>query len=274
MKVLLLYESCTGNTAYGVEVIRRVLTGDGHACTVKRFRDATPAEVSGFDLYGFASPINSFAPLAPVWAFLKSLPDMGGAPAFIFTTGNGYAGVAHRLTARRLRKHGLVVLGHHLMKSADNWPFSRNLTRFMDRLHPMKGEVKRTIRWTKEMAGKAEEVLAGRPVETPAYRLWPTPTLPLALNAVYGGLKLATGKRILDPDACTLCGKCAEVCPAGAVSMAPGPLFSKACVGCWACFNACGANALRMGPKLARPSTQYRGISKAKGEKVLSKLGY
>ena len=274
MRVLLLYESCTGNTAYGVEVIRRVLSRDGHDCKVERFRDAEPSDLRGFDLYGFATPLNSFAPLAPVWSFLKALPELSGKPAFIFTTGNGYAGVAHRLMARRLRKHGLVVLGHHLMKSADNWPFSRNLTRFMDRLHPMKGEVKRTIRWTKEIAGKAEAVLAGAEVETPAYRLWPTPTLPLALNAVYGGLKLATGKRIIDPDACTLCGRCAEVCPAGAVSMQPGPAFSKACVGCWACFNVCPENALRMGPKLARPATQYRGMSSGKAERVLAKLGY
>ncbi len=274
MKVLLLYESCTGNTAYGAEVIRRVLEKEGHDCTVRRFRDTQPFEVTGFDLYGFASPLNSFAPLAPVWAWLKGLPDLTGKPAFIFTTGNGYAGVAHRLTARRLRKHGLVVLGHHLMKSADNWPFSRNLTRFMDRLHPLKGEVKRTIGWTKEIAAKAEEVAAGEQIETPAYRLWPTPTLPLALNAVHGGLKLAMGRRTLDAGACSLCGKCAEVCPAGAVSMQPGPVFSKACVGCWACFNACPESALRIGPKLARPATQYRGMSRKKAEKVLAKLGY
>ncbi len=123
------------------------------------------------------------------------------------------------------------------MKSADSWPFSRNLTRFMD-------------------------------------RLWPTPTLTLAFNAVHGGLKLATGKRILDPDACTLCDRCAEVCPAGAVSMQPGPAFSKACVGCWACFNACPENALRMGPRLARPATQYHGMSAGKADRVLAKLGY
>ncbi len=274
MRVMLLYESCTGNTAYGVEIIRRVLTKEGHVCTVKRFRDATPEEVRSFDLYGFASPINSFAPLAPVWAFLKALPDLPGAPAFIFTTGNGIPGEAHRLIARRLRKHGLVVLGHHLMRSADNWPFSRNLTRFTDRFYPMKGEVKRTIAWTKEMMERAEDVLAGRPVETPSYGLWPEPLLLLGLNAVHGGLRLVTGKRILDPDACTLCGKCAEVCPAGAVSMQPGPQFSKACVGCWACFNACPADALRMGPRLARPATQYQGMSPKRAEKVLAKLGY
>ncbi len=274
MRVLLLYESCTGNTAYGVEVIRRVLAKDGHACTVKRFRDTDPSEVGGFDLYGFASPLNSFAPLAPVWAFLGELRQLPGRPAFIFTTGNGYAGVAHRLMARRLAKHGFAVLGHHLMKSADNWPFSRNLTRFMDRLHPMKGEVKRTIRWTREIAAKAQEVLDGNQVEMPVYRLWPTPTLPLALNAVHGGLRLAMGKRILDADACTLCGRCAEVCPVGAVSMQPGPAFSKACVGCWACFNACPENALRMGSKLARPATQYHGMSPKKAERILTKLGY
>jgi hypothetical protein len=127
MQVLLLYESCTGNTAYGVEVIRRVLVKDGHSCTVERFRDAGASEVHGFDLYGFATPLNSFAPLAPVWSWLKALPQLPGKPAFIFTTGNGYAGVAHRLMARRLRKHGLVVLGHHLMKSADScpWPSTR-----------------------------------------------------------------------------------------------------------------------------------------------------
>ncbi len=78
LKVLILFESCTGNTELAAEVVRRTLEKEGHACTLRRYRHTPPAELTGYDLYCFAAPIQSFAPLAPVYRYLKAMPDAVG----------------------------------------------------------------------------------------------------------------------------------------------------------------------------------------------------
>ncbi len=272
MKILVLYESCTGNTAFGVEAIRRALTADGHDCSVRRFREASPVELSGHELYVFASPLNSFAPLATVWRWMKLMPAAPGAAACIFMTGNGWLGVAHRLMARELRRHGMVVLGHHLMRSADNWPISRHLTRHVDRLHPMKHKVKTTVRWARRMAEAAAGLESAAAVKLPALRLWPTPTLPMALFALAGGLRWGLGRRSLDEDSCDLCGRCRDACPAGAVTMSSrGPVFARSCIGCWACFNVCPNQAIRSNIPMAKPPMFYGGYRDP--EEVLRRAG-
>jgi ferredoxin len=271
MRILVLYESCTGNTALGVEAIRRALLGEGHSCEVKRYRDADPEELFGFDLYCFATPVQSFAPLAPVYDFIKAMPKMGGRPAFIFTTGAGWAGVAHRLTARRLRKRGMVVLGARMMACPDNWPIGRVLDRrFYARFtFPRKKSLRRTAAFSVEMANKAYRHLDGIKVKRAPHILWPTPTLPLAFAALNGALARAYGKRTVDAEACNGCGVCVEVCPVGAVCLTDLPSFDDSCIGCWACFNNCPTRAILT--TACGPETYYGGIKDP--EKLLKKAG-
>jgi len=271
MKILILYESCTGNTELGVEVIRRTLDKEGHSCTVKRYRETDPEELSGYDLYCFATPIQSFAPLTPVYRYLKAMPRLKGRPAFIFTTGGGWAGVAHRMMSRQLRKHGMVVLGAHLLACPDNWPIGRILDRhFYDRFtFPRRSSLKKARAFAIEMANKAYRHREGIKVKQAPYLLWPTPTLPLGFFAVRGMLSRGFGTRTVDAEACTRCGTCVEVCPVGAVSLPGLPAFDDSCIGCWACFNNCPESAILS--TASGPENYYRGIKDP--EKLLKKIG-
>ncbi len=263
MNLLILYESCTGNTELGVEVIRQALEEDGHRCEVRRFRDADRKGLEGYDLYGFATPVQSFAPLASVYRFIKDMPKLRGRPAFIFTTAAGWPGVAHRMMAAALRRKGMTVLGAHMLACPDSWPIGRRLDRFFyDHVRfPRKRSLRKARAFALEMVNKAYRHREGIKVRQAPHILWPTLTLPLGLAAVRGVLAHGFGKRTVDAGACTRCGVCVETCPVGAVSLdgAAGlPAFSDSCIGCWACFNNCPQRAILS--TACRPEHYYGGI--------------
>jgi NAD-dependent dihydropyrimidine dehydrogenase PreA subunit/flavodoxin len=271
MDILILYESCTGNTQLGVEVIRRTLDKEGHTCTVKRFHNTDPGGLEGYDLYCFATPIQSFAPLTTVHRFIKAMSKLKGRPAFIFTTGAGWPGIAHRMMAGLLRRKGMTVLGAHLLACPDNWPIGRIFDRHFYNLFtfPRKKSLKRTKKFALEMVNKAYRHRDGIKVKAAPHILWPTPTLPLGFFAVRGALARAYGKRTVDEEACTRCGICVETCPVGAVSLQDLPVFDSNCIGCWACFNNCPTRAILT--TACSPQSYYGGIEEP--EKLLRKVG-
>ncbi len=271
MNLLLLYESCTGNTELGVEVIRRTLDKEGHRCTVRRYRDTAPGELEGYDLYCFATPVQSFAPLTTVHRFIKAMPKLRGRPAFVFSTGGGWPGTAHRMMAGTLRRKGMTVLGARMLACPDNWPIGRTLDRhFYERFtFPRRRSLKKTQAFAAEMVNKAYRHRDGIKVKQAPHILWPTPTMPLGFFAVRGMLARGCGKRSVDAEACTACGICVETCPVGAVSLAGLPEFDRSCIGCWACFNNCPEKAILT--TACKPECYYGGIQDP--EKFLKKIG-
>jgi NAD-dependent dihydropyrimidine dehydrogenase PreA subunit/flavodoxin len=271
MNLLILYESCTGNTELGVEVIRRTLEKDGHRCTMQRFRDSEPGDLEGYDLYCFATPIQSFAPLTTVYRFIKSMPKLQGRPAFIFTTGGGWPGVAHRMMAGLIRRKGMAVLGARMLACPDNWPIGRKFDRYIyDRFtFPRKKSMKKTQAFARDMIGKAYHYRDGIKVKQAPHFLWPTPTMPLGFFAVRGMLARGYGKRTVDAEACNGCGVCVETCPVGAVRLCGLPAFDDTCIGCWACFNKCPTHAILS--SACEPQHYFGGI--ADREKQLKKVG-
>jgi ferredoxin len=269
MRVLILFESCTGNTEFGVEVVRRALNNQGHDCTVIRCREICPHEVGDYDLYCFATPIMSFAPLASVWRFIKEMPDMKDRPAFFFFTAGGAAGPSHKLIARELRKHGMVVLGSRLLVCPDSFPVTRGLYKSIHRWLPLQRSVRKLADFARDMAQKAQLLQGGSEVKLPRYYLLPNPIFPATLFAMRGGLHRLLGKRTVDDKACNQCGLCVDVCPVSAVRLDPLPVFSQSCIGCWACLNNCPTSAILS--SMAKPRNFYHGLQNR--DTKLKKLG-
>jgi NAD-dependent dihydropyrimidine dehydrogenase PreA subunit len=260
LKVVTLYESFTGNTAFAVEAASRVLAGLGHEPERLRYRDTDPGHLPDADLYCFAFPVHGFAPPVNVWAFLGALGPLDGAPVFIMTTNSGWPGIAHVMAAQELRRSGAVVLGDHSLVCEDSYPITRA---WFGRLavgprYPTPRGVFKLVDFAVETAGRAQACRSGLHVKLPEYRLWPFGTLPVGLLARGGFLRHGMGKRSLDEDACDGCGTCAAVCPGSAIELDPLPVVGPGCIGCWACLNRCPRNALLT--SLVRPEHYYAGL--------------
>ncbi len=82
--------------------------------------------------------------------------------------------------------------------------------------------------------------------------------LELLLSPTVQEERAYTGSQVaeIDPDLCTACGTCEEVCRFGAIARATGAhrVDPLACEGCAACFYACPAQAIRM---VEQPTGQW-----------------
>lgn len=65
----------------------------------------------------------------------------------------------------------------------------------------------------------------------------------------------------LHPEECTLCGKCASVCPLGIISIDEEVHIDEdRCLGCGVCVRACGFSALELTPRPARIITPLNSV--------------
>jgi len=67
----------------------------------------------------------------------------------------------------------------------------------------------------------------------------------------------------VDPEACTSCGRCAQICPVENIRMVDGlPIFGSECVYCMRCFNYCPTLAvhyMNISNKRAKRNRPYQG---------------
>ena len=67
------------------------------------------------------------------------------------------------------------------------------------------------------------------------------------------------GKLSCADDKCVGCGICAEVCPAGNITMAAGkPAFGSECAHCFGCAHWCPQNAISLGRLKPDQKTRYK----------------
>ena len=53
------------------------------------------------------------------------------------------------------------------------------------------------------------------------------------------------GMQDVNDSLCIECGTCEKICPYGAITMDPKPVFDHdICNGCWACYNHCNQKAI------------------------------
>ena len=241
MQIHIVHQSSTGNTLLGAQTMAAELEAAGHACSLARARDANEAQLANADMVGIATAVYAFAPARNMLSFLRAMPELPGKPAFVLCCCSAVPSNSVRTVWRALERKGLRVLGGHVLIGEDSWPCLRFRFFTPGRGQPSPEGLGRTREFARRIIDLADDPAAG------------TIRPPLWLPSLFHLIGLMAGPRLLrmgmlgkrvDADRCTRCGKCAEVCPTGAITMEDLPVFSGDCMGCFGCINNCPEQAI------------------------------
>lgn len=197
------------------------------------------------------SPVYRDVAIPPVMAFLNDLPPLNGCMAVPFVTwGGASSGVALWQMGKALESKGCTLAGaakvlgvHSMMWPSDN-PVGQG--------HPDADDDRQVGR----LVERVTEATAG--------------TLSLdALDYQPEAVAVECKKKLdqpwtlipktVDEEKCTQCAICSQVCPVGAVSLDPGPVFGDRCFDCFNCIRECPEDAIVPAVPLEKIDANIRG---------------
>ncbi len=261
-KAAIFYFSGTGNTWWVSEQLAQRLRNKGisaRAYSVERLANGEAGRLlANCDLAGFGYPVHSSDLPEPMKDFICNLPESRGKRCFVFCTQWLWSGDGARTGADFLRPKGFDVRwGEHFLMpnnvciEAIRLPYSNE--RF--KIEPVLARAARKI---ERFAGKID---AGRPFRR-GFNL---------ASYLLGCLQRVPFRRVyhrllddisVDPERCTSCGYCTQVCPAGNLVFDGDSLTTRgSCVLCLRCYNFCPKSAIKHMDRVhnLRRGVPYRG---------------
>ena len=243
MDATVVFFSQTGNTAKAAEAVAKGLSARGVDAVTTTLERAEAADVARTGLLGVGAP--SFASQAPtpVKEFLRSLPDLPGTPAFVFSTTGGAPGRVLYDMTRELRKKGAAVVGGLMIRGEVFHPVPCLNGRF-----PGRPDVDDLIQAEQFGEAVAEHVLAKHSGPVPGTRKdalrggWGFYDFG-ALTTTDTSVRLVMPEPKLDAEACNDCGLCAKWCPTDNIILDPKPVLGRKCIRCYRCLNDCPQQA-------------------------------
>lgn len=245
MKGILFYYSNTGNTKIVCDYIRRtVKSAELTLCNI--LKDPIP-DLTEFDITGFATWADFWAPSKLFRDFIKNLPSQNSKNAFIVCTYGFKYGRTLKQTYTELTKKGFSVFDAHALHTPEN--VATMICSGMAMEHaPNDKELSSFKQFVINLDTKIGSLQSGRKTTPHKLPLWHNlmPAMPRFLG------KLTMGNKFVDNALCIKCELCKAVCPVNAISLSNFPVFAEnECAHCWACFNRC--------PKKAIYTKKFRG---------------
>lgn len=260
---VIFYFSGTGNTWWCAERLAQSLKDRRVSARALSIEADDPAAVSAAvqsaDLVGLGWPVYGSDLPEPMKRFIDSvLPDGGGRSLFTFCTqllfsGNGARVYEQELAARgwkirwsaHLRMPNNISVAYSPFRySSDPADHARTLARTGCKLDRFAAAICSDRRFA-QGRGLGPALLGA--LQRKPYRRW----FPSLRDDVS-----------VDPDVCTLCGRCVEFCPSGNLVVQDGRVATLGiCVLCVRCYNFCPVHAVRYRGRRHDPShgLPYRG---------------
>ena len=247
MKCVVIYFSQTGNTQKVAEAVRRGVEQVAGGCDLLEIRQADPLRLRGYDLIGLGSPVMGAEP-GNVSVFVNRLRFVGGKHTFTFCTHGTSAGFFYPSIYPKLKRAGLVVLGHadwyadcFLLHMPQPYPTAG---------HPDQRDLQEAEDYGREMTLRSGRVAAGEtslippaPPEFPTRGPSDPGSAPPPVLGRFSNLLNYDRGKCLYPR----CSLCIDNCPVSGFDLSVDPpVLAKPCIACEFCARLCPTGALDM----------------------------
>jgi ferredoxin len=236
MNAIIYYFSATGNS---LTVAKDLAAELGNAQLVPIAKAIKTGGDASSDLVGIVYPVYMFGLPLIVAEFLKSLKVKSGAYVFSVATFGGLPGRPHSLAKDILKNRGLDLAAGFSVLMPGNYtpmygaiPEERQDKMFKAEKLRVK-EIAKLAREKKRLVFEEKPLLANFLLYALLYK---------------GGSAMipSSAKGFWASDACTQCGKCADVCPVENIRMQDGkPKWLDHCQHCMACLQWCPVEAIQ-----------------------------
>jgi len=276
LNTMIVYSSPAGTTRHVSQVIYN--TGKDLGYEPKMFdlgnrdeRSKLHSEVKalGTDCcLWIGSPVYAGHAVPPILDFIAQLPQSRGSYAVPFVTwGAVTSGIALHEMGKMLYEKGYTVLGAAKVVAVHSmmWDFENPLGKG----HP-DAEDDAMI---EGLVGKVHTKLLSnniQPIHLGDLNYQPKEIQESMQKINIKLVKEMLPPRHLDEEACTQCGTCVEVCPAGAITCDPYPQFGEECFLCYNCVRLCEAGALKT--DLSQIENRLQERAKNMAEQPLSQI--
>ena len=269
VKLLILFFSGTGNTAFVVRSVARQVAealSDLRVEIELRSIEWQAAEnVGDFDVLALGFPVYACDAPGLVRGYVDRLPPGDGRAAFVFCTKGLVAGGTVERNLARLAARGYEPLGGGsvLMPGTDGLAMAgkgsamarRAVEKDYDRLPDVD-------RLAAALSLAVRKQVRGMPGEAGGSTQAPSPKVARA-DRVWSWLYRVTERyalsRLHADEECVECGLCARLCPVQVIELRDGrPRFGKGCALCLRCLHACPQEAIQIG-RLTQGRFRWKG---------------
>ena len=268
----IVYCSPAGSTAHVARVIADTLREK--SITVHLLDLGSKEDRSGFmgrlakagadDCLFVGAPVYRDVAAPPVSAFLAELPAAAQCMAVPFVTwGGATSGIALWQMGGMLEQRGYRLVGAakvvavHCMMWKSDAPVGQG--------HPDAADDQQVRRFVDVLA-------AASPASLPLSALDYQPEKDAAEFKQKIGAPWMIVPKTIDEEACTQCGTCEAVCPVGAVTLDPGPVFDQTCFDCFSCIRECPEEAITPAAPLEKIATNIRERAAKFNERPLTQV--